>query len=79
VPPAGMWGGLMSGIEATVAITILVFFLGGITLGALAIVSAAIRREDRRFSLGQTAPDALTRSGRIVVRPATRGTRVWEQ
>ena len=69
----------MSGIEATDAITILVFFLGGITLGVLAIVSAAIKREDRRFSLSQAAPDALTRSGRIVVRPGLRGTRVWER
>src|SRR6516164_9451298 len=58
VPPAEAWGGLMSGIEATEAIGILAIFLGGIVLGVVLIVSAAIRREDRRFSLSGAAPDS---------------------
>jgi len=69
----------MSGIEATDAIWMLAVFLGGITLGALAIVVAAIRREDRRFSLGQAAPDALTQAARNLVRFGSRGDRIWEQ
>jgi hypothetical protein len=69
----------MSGIEATDAIWMLAVFLGGITLGALAIVAAAIRREDRRFSLGKTAPDALTQGTRTLVRFGSKGPRIWEQ
>jgi hypothetical protein len=37
----------------------LAIFLGGIVLGVVLIVSAAIRREDRRFSLSGAAPDFL--------------------
>jgi hypothetical protein len=69
----------MSGIEAMDAIWMLAVFLGGITLGALAIVAAAIRREDRRFSLGKTAPDALTQGTRTLVRFGSKGPRIWEQ
>jgi hypothetical protein len=69
----------MSGIEATDAIWILAVFLGGITLGVLAIVAAGIRREDRRFSLGGAAPDALTQGARTLVRFGSRGDRIWER
>jgi hypothetical protein len=69
----------MSGIEATDAIWILAVFLGGIALGVVAIVSAAIRREDRRFSLSGAAPDSLTQGTRILVRFGSRGDRIWEQ
>jgi hypothetical protein len=69
----------MSGIEATDAIWILAVFLGGIALGAVAIVSAAIRREDRRFSLSGAGPDSLTQGARILVRFGSRGDRIWER
>jgi hypothetical protein len=67
----------MSGIEATDAIGILAIFLGGIVLGVVLIVSAAIRREDRRFSLNGAAPDFLTRGARILIRVGIRGQRIW--
>jgi hypothetical protein len=68
----------MSGIEATDAIWILAIFLGGIALGVVLIVSAAIRREDRRFSLGGAAPDVLTHGARIVIGVGSRGERIGE-
>jgi hypothetical protein len=67
----------MRGIEATGVIGILAIFLGGIVLGAVLIVSAAIKREDRRYSLSGAAPDALTQGARMLVRVGRRGERVW--
>ena len=67
----------MSGIEATDVIGILAIFLGGIVLGVVLIVSAAIKREDRRFSLNGAAPDFLTRGARILIRVGIRGQRIW--
>ena len=69
----------MSGFEATEAIGILAIFLGGIVLGVVLIVSAAIRREDRRFSRSGAAPDSLTQGARILVRFGSRGDRIWER
>jgi hypothetical protein len=69
----------MNGIEATDAIWILAIFLGGIALGVVLIVSAAIKREDRRFSLGGAAPDFLTHGARIVIGVGSRGERTGEQ
>jgi hypothetical protein len=68
----------MSSIQAAHAIEILATFLGGITLGVIAIVSLAIKREDRRRSLTGAAPDLITRGARILVRYGSRGSRVWE-
>ena len=67
----------MSGIEAAEAIGILAIFLGGIVLGVVLIVSAAIRREDRQFSLSGAAPDFLAQGARIVMRVGSRGERIW--
>ena len=67
----------MSGIEAAEAIGILAIFLGGIVLGVVLIVSAAIRREDRRFSLSGAAPDSLAQGARMVMRVGSRGERIW--
>jgi hypothetical protein len=69
----------MRGIEATDAIAILAIFLGGMVLGVVLIVSAAIRREERRFSLSGAAPDFLTQGARILIRVGSRGERVWER
>ena len=69
----------MRGIEATDAIAILAIFLGGMVLGVVLIVSAAIRREERRFSLSGAAPDVLTQGARILIRVGSRGERIWER
>jgi hypothetical protein len=69
----------MSGIEATDAIWILAIFLGGIVLGMVVIVSAAIKREERRFTLGKAAPDALTRGARMLIGVGSRGDRIWDR
>ena len=69
----------MRGIEATDAIAILAIFLGGMVLGVVLIVSAAIKREDRQLSLSGAAPDVLTQGARILIRVGSRGERVWER
>jgi len=69
----------MSGIGAAEAIGILAIFLGGIALGVIAIVAAAIRREEHRFSLGRTAPDFLTQGARMLIGVGSRGERTWER
>ena len=69
----------MNGIEAADAIAILAIFLGGIVLGVVLLVSAAIRREERRFSLGRKAPDVLTQGARMLVGVGSRGERIWER
>jgi hypothetical protein len=56
-----MFGGYMGEV-----IVMLAIFLGGITGGALVIVCRAIKREDRRYSLTQSAPDAVTRGTRVL-------------
>lgn len=59
----------MSGSSAaTVAYLILVVFLGGVTLGVVAMVAVAVRREDRRYSLSGAAPGAAARGARFLTR-----------
>jgi hypothetical protein len=67
----------MSGMEATDAIGILAIFLGGIVLGVVLIVSAAIKREEHRLSLSGAAPDSLTQGARMLIRVGRRGERIW--
>jgi hypothetical protein len=67
----------MSGIGAKDAIPILAIFLGGIVLGVIVIVSAAIRREDHRLSLSGAALDSLTQGARMLIRFGSRGERTW--
>jgi hypothetical protein len=55
----------MSGGVAAEVIFMLAIFLGGVAGGALVIMSRAIKREDRRFSVTRPAPDALTRGTRV--------------
>ena len=69
----------MSGIETGEAITILAVFLGGIVFGAMVIVSIAVKREDRTYSLSGAAPDFATRGARLLIRVGRRGNRVWER
>jgi hypothetical protein len=54
----------MNGSAASVAYLILAVFLSGVTLGAVAMVAVAIRREDRLFSLSDAAPGAAARGAR---------------
>ncbi len=48
----------MSGSAASVAYLILATFLGGVTLGVVAMVAIAVKREDRLYSLSGAAPGA---------------------
>jgi len=63
----------MSGIDAAVAIFLLIAFIGGIVIGVVVIVSIASRREDRQFSLTREAPDAMCRGARRFTGVWTRG------
>ena len=58
----------MSGSAASVAYLILATFLGGVTLGIVAMVAIAIRREDRLYSLSGAAPGAAARGARFLTR-----------
>jgi len=43
---------------------ILAAFFGGVTLGVVAMVAVAVKREDRLYSLSGTAPGAAARGAR---------------
>ena len=58
----------MSGSAASVAYLILATFLGGVTLGVVAMVAIAIKREDRLYSLSGAAPGAAARGARLLTR-----------
>ena len=54
----------MSGSAASVAYLILAVFLSGVTLGVVAMVAVAVRKEDRQYSLSGAAPGAAARGAR---------------
>jgi hypothetical protein len=58
----------MSGSAASVAYVILAVFLGGVTLGVVAMVAVAVRKEDRLYSLSGAAPGAAARGTRWLTR-----------
>ena len=58
----------MSSSAASVAYLILAAFFGGVTLGVVAMVAIAIRREDRQYSLSGAAPGAAARGARWLTR-----------
>jgi hypothetical protein len=58
----------MGGSAASVAFLILATFLGGVTLGVVAMVSVAIKKEDRLYSLDGAAPGAAARGARFLTR-----------
>jgi hypothetical protein len=64
----------MSGSAASVGYFILAAFFGGVTLGVVAMVAIAIRREDRRYSLSGVAPGAAARGARWITRYGGAGT-----
>jgi hypothetical protein len=56
----------MGGGVAAEVIFMLAIFLCGVTGGALVIMSMAIKREDRRFSVTRSAPDTVARGTRML-------------
>ena len=58
----------MSGSAASVAYLILAVFLCGVTLGVVAMVAVAVRKEDRLYSLSGAAPGAAARGARCLTR-----------
>ena len=58
----------MSGSAASVAYLILAVFLAGVTLGVVAMVAVAVRKEDRLYSLSGAAPGAAARGARWLTR-----------
>jgi hypothetical protein len=64
----------MTGSGASVAYFILAAFFGGVTLGVIAMVSIAIKREDRLYSLSGAAPGAAARGARWITRFGGSGT-----
>jgi hypothetical protein len=64
----------MSSSAASVAYLILATFLGGVTLGVVAMVAIAVKREDRLYSLSGVAPGAAARGARFLTRFGGAGT-----
>jgi len=58
----------MNGSAASVAYLILATFLGGVTLGIVAMVAIAIKREDRLYSLSGAASGVAARWARFLTR-----------
>jgi len=58
----------MSGSAASVAYLILAVFFCGVTLGVVAMVAVAVRKEDRLFSLSGAAPGPAARGARFLTR-----------
>jgi hypothetical protein len=58
----------MGGSAASVAYLILAVFLAGVTLGVVAMVAVAVRKEDRLYSLSGPAPGAAARGARWLTR-----------
>lgn len=68
----------MGGIDAGVAILLLIALVAGISIGIVVVVSIASRREDRLYSLDGKAPDPACRGARWLTGVTTRGPRAWE-
>lgn len=64
----------MSSNGASIAYLILAVFLGGVTLGVIAMVAIAVKREDRLYSLSGAAPGAAARGARVLTRFGGAGT-----
>jgi hypothetical protein len=66
----------MNGSAASVAYWILPLILGVFTIGVLAMVALAVRKEDKRFSLSGAAPGAAARATRWLTRFGASGMHV---
>jgi hypothetical protein len=53
-------------LEASMASVVIAIalFLGGITVGVIAVVAVSVRREDRAFTIAGDAPDRISRGAR---------------
>jgi len=58
----------MSGSAVSAGYFILAAFFGGVTLGVVAMVAIAVKREDRLYSLSGAAPGAAARGTRFLTR-----------
>jgi len=61
----------MDGIDAGVALLLLIAFIQGAVIGVVAVVSIASRREDWRYSLTGQAPGAMCQGVRRLMGVAT--------
>jgi hypothetical protein len=69
----------MGGSNSGLAIVMLAVFLGGVMLGIVGMVSVAVRREERRFSLFGEAPGAAARGARRLTGLGGRGITVSQR
>jgi hypothetical protein len=53
-------------MAALIAIAALGLFAAGAIAGIIAVVSLAVRREERNLTLTSAAPDNVTRAGRLL-------------
>ena len=53
-------------MTALIALAAIGVFAAGIVAGIIGVVSVAIRREERKFTLTSGAPDNVTRAGRLL-------------
>jgi hypothetical protein len=60
-------------MASLVVIVIIALFLSGVVIGVIAVLALAIRREDRRYSLADEAPDRLSRNARRLTGVGRRG------
>jgi len=51
---------------------LIALFLGGVVIGAIAVVAWAVRHEDRRYTLSGAAPGLLARGARRLIGVAVR-------
>lgn len=67
----------MSDIEVQTAIVLFIVLVTGVCAGIIVMVSCAYRREDRRGSLTDPAPDALCQGARRLTGVGTIGGPGW--
>ena len=53
-------------MAALIALVAIGLFASGAIAGIVGVVSVAIRREERKFTLTSEAPDNVTRAGRLL-------------
>ena len=53
-------------MAALIALVAIGLFASGAIAGIVGVVSVAIRREERKFTLTSQAPDNVTRAGRLL-------------
>ncbi len=64
-------------MTSVIALAALGLFIAGMVTGIAALVSVAIRREDKNFTLTSAATDPVTRAGRLMNGAHVRAPRSW--